>query len=148
MLQLLLPALIPSWRFFDRIGPAPTVQFALVESADVLVTGWRDVHPRPAHTSVPTMLGRIFWNPRGNEALYLVSCAERLLDEPTPERVTALVLRVAECIQGEAARESSAATLLRVRIVESMREHGQIVQTVAFVSDAVHLERPGAAGRA
>jgi len=30
------------------------------------------------------MSGRMFWNPSWNESLFLVSCAERLLQNPTP----------------------------------------------------------------
>jgi hypothetical protein len=34
LLQYLLAALIPSWRFFDYVAPSPRLQFALVADAN------------------------------------------------------------------------------------------------------------------
>lgn len=80
---LLLPALIPSWRFFDVIAPSPRIEYALLASAGDTAADWREFRPRPARMSLAAMLGRLAWNPRWNETLFLVSCAERLVDQPT-----------------------------------------------------------------
>lgn len=81
---LLLPALIPSWRFFDVIAPSPRIEYALLETAGDTVADWREFRSRPERVSLAAMLGRLAWNPRWNETLFLVSCAERLIDQPTP----------------------------------------------------------------
>ena len=94
-LALLLPALIPSWRFFDVIAPSPRVEFALLASADDVDAEWREFRPRPARVSIPTMLGRLVWNPRWNETLFLVSCAERLMDQPTAHSEDEIFRRLA-----------------------------------------------------
>ena len=33
IIRLLLPALIPSWRFFDVVAPSPRIEFVLLETA-------------------------------------------------------------------------------------------------------------------
>ena len=83
-LALLLPALIPSWRFFDVIAPSPRIEFAMLTSPDSAAV-WQAFRPRPARVALSTMLGRLFWNPRWNESLFLVSCAERLVDQDPVE---------------------------------------------------------------
>ena len=34
MFRYVLPALIPSWRFFDYIAPSPRIEFAVVAAVD------------------------------------------------------------------------------------------------------------------
>ncbi len=82
---LLLPALIPSWNFFDVIGPSPRIEYALLAAPDDGAGDWREFRPRPERLSIPAMLGRLFWNPRWNESLFLVACAERLMREPAAQ---------------------------------------------------------------
>lgn len=76
-LSLLLPALIPSWRFFKSVEPSPRVQWSVGDE------DWRELCPRPQHVSIWEMLARLFWNPRWNAALYVVTLAERLVVAPT-----------------------------------------------------------------
>lgn len=137
MLQLLLPALIPSWRFFDRIGPAPCIEFAVGVTPEDAGGDWQELRPRPARVSAGAMVVRLFWNRRWNESLYLVSCAERLLDDPSPERATELWTRCADIVHAEHRRGTAADRgFLRVRVVETMRENGRVVRHVVFVSEA------------
>jgi hypothetical protein len=93
-LALLLPALIPSWRFFDIIAPSPRIEYAVLPSRDATAE-WREFRPRPQRVSLPAMLGRLFWNSRWNETLFLVSCAERLVDEPTAHSEDEIFRRIA-----------------------------------------------------
>ncbi len=75
---LMLPVVIPSWRFFDVIAPSPRIEFAwsdTPEGADVL---WREFRPRPASLTWAQHLRRLWWAPQGNESLYLLSCADRI----------------------------------------------------------------------
>ena len=93
-LMLLLPALIPSWRFFDVIAPSPRIEYALLAAVDD-AADWIEFRPRPARVSWLAMLGRLVWNPRWNETLFLVSCAERLIDQPTPHSEDEIYRRIA-----------------------------------------------------
>jgi len=76
VLPFLLPALIPSWRFFQTVEPSPRVQWAIADGV------WRAYRPRPDHVGLPAMLWRLFWNPHWTETLYMVSLAERLSLDP------------------------------------------------------------------
>lgn len=147
MLHLLLPALMPSWRFFDRIGPAPSLEFALTASRDGAGSHWQALRSRPIRVSPARMIAGLVWNPRGNESLYLVSCAERLLDDPSPARADRLWRRVARIVRDDEATAASD-LFLRVRVVETVREDGRLVRQVAFVSGPRRLgEAGGAAAR-
>lgn len=92
-LKLLLPALIPAWNFFDVIGPAPRVEYALLASPGDTTATWRTFRPRPEHVSIQTMLGRLLWNPRWNQALFAMSLAERLAEDRAPEHAEAELFR-------------------------------------------------------
>lgn len=92
---LLLPALVPSWNFFDVIAASPRVEYALADTRDAVLDAWTEFRPRPQRLSPAAMLGRLFWNPRWNESLYLVSCAERLVEEPSAHGEDEIFRRVA-----------------------------------------------------
>jgi hypothetical protein len=100
---LLLPALIPSWNFFDVIAPSPRIEVARLASVDAPRV-WHEFRPRPQRVSPVEMLRRLIWNPRWNETLFLVSCAERLIDHPTPHSEDEIFRRIAAdliCEPGE-----------------------------------------------
>lgn len=86
-LKLLLPALIPSWNFFDIIAPSPRIQFTLLNSEEEFANQWHEFRPQPTRVSFIQMLGRMFWNPRWNESLFLVSCAERIMQQDTANQI-------------------------------------------------------------
>ncbi|MBE3637007.1 hypothetical protein [Mangrovicoccus algicola] len=75
-LRLLLPALLPSWRFFDAVGPSPRIEIRRPGGA------WRPHDPPPPHLAPWQVALRLVWNPRGNARLFRVSLAERLADSP------------------------------------------------------------------
>lgn len=80
VLKLLVPALVPSWRFFKSIEPSPRVQWNVMGKS----AAWHDLNVRPERVGLLTMLLRLFWNPDWNEGLYAVSLAERLVVAPSP----------------------------------------------------------------
>lgn len=94
-LKLLLPALIPSWNFFDVIAPSPRVEYARLRSIGDASGEWKAFRPRPQRLSPLEMLTRLVWNPRWNESLFLVSCAERLGDAETAHSETEIFKRIA-----------------------------------------------------
>lgn len=146
LLAAWLPALMPSWRFFDRIGPALRIEFALTDTRDVTAAVWQPLRPRPTTVAVGTMVWRLFWNPEWNETLYLTSCAERLLDDPSAQRADALWTRAAAAVHSALASLGDVhGRLLHVRIVETMRQDEALVNRVVFVSAARPLVSDGGA---
>ena len=132
-LKLLLPALIPSWRFFDTIAPSPRIEFALLKTAQDASGRWQEFRPRPARLPISTMLKRMFWNPRWNESLFLVSCAERLMAGPTEHSSQEILTR----IKAELERNSidvKATPYLQFRLVFLSREGSQIQKHITFNS--------------
>lgn len=142
MFRLLIPALIPSWRFFDAIAPAPRIEFALMSDAEDAVSAWQEFRPRPAQLSWPALLRRMFWNPRWNESLYLASCAERLLEQPGAAFENELLSRVGRGILADGARRDvSPAEYFCVRVIVVKRDRGQISREVMFTSLPRRLDR-------
>jgi hypothetical protein len=78
-LRLLLPALVPSWRFFDAVGASPRVEYALLPGPDPFGAAWAQARPRVARLGLRAMLLRLVWNPDWTESLFLVSLCERLM---------------------------------------------------------------------
>jgi hypothetical protein len=131
-LKLFLPALVPSWRFFDRIGPSPRVEFALMEAGSREVGEWQEFRPRPAQLGAISMIARLFWNPRWNESLFLVSCATRVIDDEDAVATAEIARRVAAQIK---ARPGQCARFRLVQVTPSTR------QTV-FLSEEFHVGLP------
>ena len=135
--RLLLPAVIPSWRFFDVIAPSPRIEY--VHGRKTLdMAHWREFRPRPAEVSPQRMLLRLFWNPEWNESLYLVSCAERLLEHPTEhsgeeifKRIRADLLRSTE--------PGASDDLIQFRLVLVCRGKDAIEREVVHVSEVMPL---------
>jgi hypothetical protein len=132
-LKLLLPAIIPSWRFFDEVTPSPRIEFVLLNNAHDHPEDWREFRPRPQRLSIDEMLKRMVWNPRWNESLFLVSCAERITTDPTEHSRQEILKR----IRAELVREgidAQAAPCLQFRLV-FMHRHGlQLQKEVMFIS--------------
>jgi hypothetical protein len=101
--MLLLPALIPSWRFFEVIEASPRVQWAALEGPDAVVAKWNDYRPPPVTLSIWALLGRLFWNPWRNEGLYMVSLAERLTLTPTPDGISEIFRLISADLSTETA---------------------------------------------
>ncbi len=138
----LLPALMPSWRFFDSVGPSPRLDYAWVDDDGDAVT-WHAFRPRPARLPFTRMLARLVWNPRGNETLFVTRVAERLLegDDGFPLRELPWRLALA-CRRGEL----GVGTRLRYRVRVVARHEGRLVDEIAYVSppfDVTTLRRAG-----
>ena len=71
---------------FPAVGPSPRIQWAFA-SGDAT---WHELRPRPRVVSATSMLRRLFWNADWNDKLFMVSCAERILDNPTPHSIEAI----------------------------------------------------------
>jgi hypothetical protein len=131
--KLLLPALIPSWRFFDTIAPSPRIEYALLHDPHAVVA-WQEFRPRPACLSFGQMLLRMVWNPRWNESLYLVTCAERLMANPTAHSEREIIERIkAECAD-------ASAPWLQFRLVFVSRQGEGTRKDITFTSPVYRRE--------
>ena len=128
--KLLLPALIPSWHFFDIITASPRIEFALLPTAHATPMEWQEFRPRPAHISFVSMLKRMFYNARWNESLFMVSCAERLIENPTIHSAQEILTR----IKAELSRNKVNTAYLQFRIVYVSRDSREIAYTSAVYS--------------
>ncbi|WGW04445.1 hypothetical protein [Tropicibacter oceani] len=124
-LSLLLPALIPSWRFFKTVAPSPRVEYRL-DGGD-----WTECRHRPDSVSLGRMLRRMLWNPRWNEQLFLVSLSERLVAEPTQHSLDELNKRIARLSGAQPGAR------LQFRLVFVCREGAQIVKFVEYESTPI-----------
>lgn len=141
LLSLLLPALIPSWRFFKTVGPSPRVEYRLIHSGQPGT--WQEDRPRPQRLGLGQMLRRMLWNPSWNEQLFMVSCAERLMEEETAHSLEELNLRIASQLMGRADCE------LQFRLVFLYRNPGEdaLVKEVGYESVPVALMKLKGRGR-
>ena len=137
LISLLLPALIPSWRFFKTVAPSPRVEYRLLRHG--VAGAWQEDRPCPAHLSIFTMLRRMLWNPEWNEQLFMVSCAERLVEEDSPhcsahseQEINRRIARLLP-MAGE--------TDLQFRLVFWRRDGAQLVKEVGFESTPVPVSR-------
>ena len=138
-LQLLLPALIPSWNFFDIIAPSPRIHYALLTKQGDIVHDWQEVRPRPARVSFFRMLRRMLWNPHWNESLFMMSCAERLLDYPTQHSEDEILKRIAhELLNTEVVCDE---TYLQFRLILIKREGEGLRQEQVYDSARVPMSQ-------
>ena len=120
-LKLLLPALFPSWRFFDWIAPAPRIEVKINDQ-------WKEFRPRPEYVSLPTMIKRMIWSPYWNDSLFLVSCAERLAENPTEHSYNQILKRIVsdtDCVDD---------TYIQFRLVFISRVKDQLQKDIQYIS--------------
>ncbi|UUX51137.1 hypothetical protein NUH88_05465 [Nisaea acidiphila] len=139
--KLLLPALFPSWRFFDVIGPSPRVEYCLLKTPHDETADWHECRPRPARLSFRDRLISFFWNAAWNETLFYANCAERLIQGQTEHCTRELRRRLrADILSGSAGEAAS--PFFRFRLVFVSRFEGAVRRDVAFVSPAVQTVDP------
>ena len=137
-LKLLLPALIPSWNFFDIIAPSPRTQYTLLNQPTEIPANWQLSRPLPEDVSFTQMLGRMPWNPSWNESLFMMSCAERLLDYPTRHSEDEILKRIARDISS-GGKDSVINKYLQFRIMLVSRAAGTLVEDLAYESRVVPM---------
>lgn len=137
-IKLLLPALIPSWRFFDTVAPSPRIEYGLLSSKEEGVEEWIEFRPRPAKLSILSMLKRMFWNPEWNETLFLVSCSERLMTNPTKHSEQEIIDRIRFDLLSNNI-DLNEKRFLKFRLIFICREGDQIEKFETFTSGVVSL---------
>lgn len=134
-LKLMLPALIPSWRFFYEVAPSPRIEYALSPTAqNKTQKNWQEFRPRPDHLPFTSMLHRMLWNPRWNESLFLVSCAERYMEFPTDHSYHEILNRIKRDLINQKETDLTATPYLQFRLVFVKRENTDIQKDILFES--------------
>lgn len=136
-LKLLLPALLPSWNFFDVIAPSPRIEYSLLNSDDETPTQWLAFRPRPQRLSFIQFLHRMLWNPRWNETLFMVSCAERILENPDQclHSESEILNRIInELLEEDSDKPFLSATHIQFRLLTIQRQDEQLVHEINFES--------------
>ncbi len=133
-LKLLLPALIPSWRFFDIIAPSPRIEVAMINIATQDKREWQEFRPRPSQLSFGTMVKRLFWNPDWNESLFLVSCAERLSEKPTDHSYQEILNHI------RTDSDYTVAPYIQFRLVFISRDGNTLQKEVRYISKVHALD--------
>ena len=97
-INLLLPVLLPSWRFFKTVAASPRVEVRV--TIDGRTSDWACSHPDPDHIGLGAMIARLFWNPQRNNQLYMVSLSERLAEAETKHSTQELARLVGASLSG------------------------------------------------
>lgn len=137
LLNLLLPALFPSWRFFDVIGPSPRVELCLLDNPEDDAAVWQECRPRPAQLGLRGRVAGFFWNARWNETLYLTNCAERFIQGQEEHASREIRRRLRGDLLRDGGEEGDGAVpaFFRFRLVFVSRDEGDSLRRdVAFVS--------------
>ncbi|WP_181017910.1 hypothetical protein [Sneathiella aquimaris] len=139
-LRLLLPAVIPSWRFFDIIAPSPRIEYRLLADAKLQEAAqaendpdWREFRPRPDNVSVGRMMRRMVWNPSWNQSLFLVSCAERLAAYGSSHAETEIQTNIGVALKEEGANPEGY-PFFQFRLIFISRAEERITKEVEFLS--------------
>ena len=133
LVLLILPALIPSWRFFKVIEPSPRLQWATLDAVGEVQGPWREARVRPRSVSCFQMVVRLFWNPVWNETLYLMSCAERVVQSPTEHCIKEIRHRITPEVA--AAQTGAASFCFRLALVQNAdmgQRYDVVFTSVAF----------------
>lgn len=128
--NLLLPAIIPSWNFFDVITPSPRIEYRLIEGTTK--DDWIEYRPRPEGLSPAQRLTRLVWNPYWNETLFTVSLSERLLQDQQPFVEDMLFERVRNGLPPELL---GAATAIQFRLATVARDGEQLHRDELYLSE-------------
>lgn len=132
-ISLILPVLIPSWRFFKAVEPSPRVQWTMFDPEETSEPAWQEYQPRPKSVSVLQMIRRLFWNPAWNDALFVVSCAERIALGEMAHSITEIQRRIIRDISR--LQPDLYGEMLQFRLVFVHHDNTGFVQDVVFLSD-------------
>lgn len=124
-INLLLPVLLPSWRFFKTVAASPRVEVRV--TTDGHMSDWVSNQPESDRIGPSTMIGRLFWNPQRNNQLYMVSLSERLAECETTHSTQELARLVRATLSG---REGA----FEYRVLFLQRDDDEIIRCVDYQS--------------
>ncbi len=147
---VMVPVVVPSWRFFDVIAPSPRLEYRWMQNRQDERQPWQEYRPRPASMSVRRMLWHLLWNPRWNEGLFMVSCMERWMESGDPVAWHEITTRLEQEVRAQRARASdmerdAEGQYWQFRIILIQREGEQLLRDVVVLSPVYGLATGGVA---
>jgi hypothetical protein len=139
-LSLILPVVIPSWRFFKTVEPSPRVQWALFSADNMVINDWQEFRPRPQNITPFQMLKRLFWNPEWNETLFVLSCAERIAETPSAHSIHEIRKRILSHIKKLPTQ--NVAQTMQFRLIFIYEDEAGQSQDILFQSQKTSLGQP------
>ena len=136
-ISLVLPILVPSWRFFKTVEPSPRIQWGQLTKRDGVVAHWQEFQPRPQTVTPIQMISRLFWNAARNDALFMVSCAERLHLNPTDHSLHEIKRRLFKDIHK--ATKDTGQAWFQFRLIFVQRADTGLTEDVVFLSETFRL---------
>lgn len=130
-IKLILPIFIPSWRFFDEIGPSPRIEFRLLTNPQEELDTWQELIIKPKSLSISSTLRRLFFNSKWNEALFIMTCAEQLVTQPSEQHQE----EIWKYLRKRLVQEQISAEYLQFRLVFVSKHDQELRRDVLFVSD-------------
>ena len=153
--RLLGPVLVPSWRFFDVVGPSPRVEYAVLQHAAAEPAQWHRLALTLPNVSLTMLLWHLLYNAERNDLLFLVSCCERVLEASSGDATASAAVHAASSASVGAQQEillralrhahnagllplqGAAERCLRLRILQVRRVDNDLRTELAFSSEAV-----------
>lgn len=127
---LILPIVMPSWRFFDVIAPAPHIEFGWADSATSNALAWRPFLPTPATIDWPLRLRHLWSNAARNETLYLLACADQVCYATSARAAAEIRARLERALANGSLDRQGPYLCLRIRTV--VRVGTELQETVAY----------------
>lgn len=121
------------------------MEFVIFDQKDQIPDQWTEFRPRPQSLSAVQMITRMVYNPARNEALFIASCAERLIKDETEygtHSTNEIVARIEQDISKGLIVKNG--RYLQFRLAFISRDKEQIVKHVLYVSDIIELKRGAA----
>jgi hypothetical protein len=140
-LKLLIPVFIPSWQFFNKIAASPRIEFTMQATAEKQTDNWQEFSRRPKQRSLLTIIKSIFYNPQWNESLFMTTCAERLISNPTEQASQEIIKRIKAELELRQVNLSRT-PYLQFRLVFVSREGNKLQEDILFISELEKLEEP------
>lgn len=138
-LTLLIPVLVPSWRFFAMVGPSPRVEYTTLASATEAPQNWQEFRPRPDRIAPLGMVRRLFWNPAWNEQLFVMSCAERFLADDAQSAHDQILAHIRAEIQ-RTPNSYDAAEVFLFRLILKERTGREVVEEEVYRSPPQRIQ--------
>ena len=138
-LSLLLPVLMPSWRFFALVAPSPRIEYTFLHGHGDKAEHWQAFRPIPSKIGFLETLERLFANSHWNDSLFLTSCAERYLQDESRLHYDYIVSR----LRGDliATRPSHLAhSHFQFRLVLVYRDRDDLIQEEVHRSQILPIE--------
>lgn len=117
----------------------------IFDQKDEIPDQWMEFRPRPQSLSTVQMIKRMVYNPWRNEALFIASCAERLIKDEMgygTHSTNEIIMRIERDIADGVM--IGAGQYLQFRLAFISREDDRIVKHVLHLSDIIELKRGAA----